>query len=551
MRIPFLVKYRERIFLLVAIAATIALYAHNLELRSWTNDELGTILTSRMQSDSLLSLVRAIDLHPPTHYLMVHYWAKTFGDSLISMRLLDVIPIVLLVPLSYFYTKHLFSKQAAVFVVLLILVSPNLLYYSRMVRYYSWSVLFSSLSIASFLWFLDSKHRRSQVAFIAATAILGYLQYLTIAIVVICENLFFALSYKAKRLSQEHTYQWLRMQAAIVVLLLPMILVYTLPQVAHIFSARELNNSPHTSVNWLGMLTAMLYAFYAFSFSQNFFPWEFVYIIPGGVLFLLLLGIMYKFLKGNSYQLRFTFVFVLLPVVLVAFAMFVTGISTAISHAAAYSIFVLPLLLMVIAGSFSALHSKPLAYVLFFVLIIFNIFSVKNYLEYHTALCWDPNWKEVAEYVRTNSHPSDVIVANNPEHSIIRTSYVSHYLQRQTIDVLQNAPTPDSNREVSSGYREFENVVMNQHPERVWVIVRNRVPGEAILVENSLIRMGYEKVQAKGFWRNDGETRKFKNVLGSMSFLNFRAGDVGEYMISVNLFESRSGIRVSKGEQTQ
>lgn len=519
-----------------------------MELRSWTNDELGTILTSQMPIDSLITVVKTIDIHPPTHYLLVHYWMTLFGNSLASMRFLNIIPIFLLIPFVYAFANRFFPKGTAIFAIPLIVVSPNLIYYSRMVRYYSWSVLFAFLSIASFLWLLETKKRINKLIFIAATVVLGYLQYLTIAIVLICENVFFALSYK-KPFSRKITYQWFLMQTAVVMLIIPVILFYTLPQITHMFSSKVITNTPYPNINLLGMFSSIGYSFYAMLFSQNFFPWEFIYIIPVLVIFLILFVITYHFLKNNTYQFYFFIAFIIMPIFLVSFAMYVTRMNTAITHSVAYSLFILPFLLTTISASISTIKVKPLRYTLFIALICFNVLSIKNYFEYHTALCWDPNWKEVADYIDTNSLPADVIIANNPEHAIIKTSYISHYLHRETIDVQQSTPNITGNWKFSSGYENFKHVFETQNPERIWVVVRNRVPGEAIFVERYLEEKGYVKMRTKGFWKNDEAARRFKNALARLAFLNFKAVDVGQYMISVSFYQAPRSAEFRKGER--
>jgi len=533
----FLKKSQDTILLLFSIVITIFLYGYNIKLRSYTADELGTILISKMPVCDIMAVVKKSDIHPPTHYLLVHYWAKLFGDDLASMRVSGIIPILLLIPISYCFTKRYFSKKVAYYLIPFLIVSPNLLYYSRIVRYYSWTLLFAFLSIASFIWFFETRQKRSRVSFIVATAILGYLHYFTIIIVLISENIYFAIRYKTKAFSRKETYCWLRMQVILLMLLFPMILFITIPQFTHFFSAEEITASSNMSVNWKGMFAAMLYPFYAFWFSQNFFPWEYGYTIPCLVALILLLSPVLKYFKKNLHQFMFVIVFIFMPVTLVSAAMFITRVSQAIVQSAAYSLFVLLFILIILCALLSAFGNKPLKYVIYFGLIILNVLSIRNYFAYHTALCWDPNWQEVAEYIGENSNPSDLIVAINPEHNIIEKSYVSYYLHQPTIDVMQNSLLISYDHKASGGLKEFRRVLFSRPPERVWVTVRNRLPGEAFLVEKSLADMGYIKEKVKGFWRNDKNTIKFKKILSGFPFLGFRANDVEEFMISVILYK--------------
>lgn len=534
----FRAKYGPGTFVALSVVVALILYSHDLALRSWTNDELGTILISEMSPAKIMNVVKATDILPPTHYLLVHYWADLFGEKLSRMRFLDIIPVLVLLPFSFSFARKMFSDEAAAFSILLLLSSPTLLYYARMVRYYSWAVLFAFFSVSLFLEWVRTGSRRSQLLFVLATSLLGYLHYLTIALVIIVENLFLVMSYRRRQSTGGTVRQWIGMQVAVCVMLLPLVLWFTLPQFSHVISsASQTSYHSHGPVNWLGMVAAMLYPLYAFSFSLNLFPWEFVFTIPASILFLFVLAILYRFIKRNPEQVPLATSFILAPLAIIALAMFFTRISTAIGQSPAYALFALPFLITLVGGSLSSLTNKWLRYGALSGLILFNGISISSYFSYHTALCWDPNWREVAEYLKKETKPGDLIVANNPQHKIIRTSYISHYLHRPTVDVMENSTEVPPRGELSDGYREFVSILKTRQPRRVWIVVRNRLPGETILARNDLVHAGYSKVQTAGFWKNGNATRHFKDVLGRLSFLDFKAINVREYKISVILYQ--------------
>ena len=171
-------------------------------------------------------------------------------------------------------------------------------------------------------------------------------------------------------------------------------------------------------------------------------------------------------------------------------------------------------------------------------LLLFNIISIMSYFNYHTALCWDPNWKEIANYLEKNTNPADIIVANDPSHLIIKTSYISHYLNRPTIDVLENS-LEITNNTYSPNCIKIVNMIINKKIDNLWVVKIVRLPGEETYIETALVKNGYKLSLEKGFWEIDKSTIKYKKYLSSLSFLNYNSAPLNKYMVEVMYYKNK------------
>jgi uncharacterized membrane protein len=530
------------IIVVLLIIGTTLLYSYNLELRSYTNDELGTILTGNMNLNDLWNTVRSIDIHPPTHYIIIHYLIQLFGMNVWILRFSSIIPILILIPVLYSNLSKKFSKSIAIQSILLIILSPNILYYSRMVRYYSWALLFAIVSIILFIKLLESLNPKNSMVFILSTALLFYFQYLTFFLVVIAEILFWVIihvkNYPAGK--NKELKKWLAIIVCIFLLILPFLISVTINQFSTQFSINQKLSSSNSSIgfNLTGMILAFLYPLYSITFSQNFFPWEIIYTIPVLAITIFILFNVKNIFANNKNYLVFVLVFIILPLMLTAFLMSRTKISMAFAQSCVYTLFIVPIILVLYSISIQSIKSKYLQKSIYYILLLFNIISIISYYNYHTALCWDPNWKEIAIYLEHKTNSSDIIVANNPHHLIIKTSYLSYYLKRPTIDVLEDLPEITNNT-YSQNCKKIVNMIVNKKINSIWVVKIIRLPGEVTYIEKVLAENGYKLTTKKGFWEIDKSTINYKKYLSLLSFLNYNSAPLNKYMVEVMYYKNK------------
>jgi len=118
------------------------------------DEGLSVFFASKPLPDLLDTLVRE-DLHPPLHYLLLHFWMPFAGKSEFAVRFISLFASVLLPPLTFATVREVYAgdekaKQASAVVGLsaatLVGFSPFLASYSQEARMYS---LVASLTLAT------------------------------------------------------------------------------------------------------------------------------------------------------------------------------------------------------------------------------------------------------------------------------------------------------------------------------------------------------------------------------------------------------------------
>ena len=78
----------------------------------------------------------AVDIHPPLYYLLLHFWMRLFGPSVVSVRLVSVLIGTATVPLLYIAGRRLSGHLGGLLAAVLLAISPFHIYYSQEVRMY-------------------------------------------------------------------------------------------------------------------------------------------------------------------------------------------------------------------------------------------------------------------------------------------------------------------------------------------------------------------------------------------------------------------------------
>ena len=122
----------------------------NRSINYW-GDEIFSLTTANKNSLDIVK-IHLYDRHPPLHSLLLHYWIIIFGKSIFSLRFFSSIFILLSIPLLFFFTKLFTSTKKSLISAFLFSISPLILLWGRMNRYYSFT-LFLSL-ISNYFYFL-------------------------------------------------------------------------------------------------------------------------------------------------------------------------------------------------------------------------------------------------------------------------------------------------------------------------------------------------------------------------------------------------------------
>lgn len=84
----------------------------------------------------------ASDVHPPLYYLIAKCFTLAFGDSLLCLKLVSILPMFLCMSWGALIVRRRFGLRAAVLYSILLGVIPCTMEYAVQVRMYSWAIFF-------------------------------------------------------------------------------------------------------------------------------------------------------------------------------------------------------------------------------------------------------------------------------------------------------------------------------------------------------------------------------------------------------------------------
>ena len=205
------------ILILAAILRVFLIGNHGLWL-----DELFSL---RFADNTLQILIREVllhDNHPPTYYVLLHYWVLLFGDSEFSLRMPSAILSVLSVLFTYKVGAILFDTRVAAIASLLLALSEFSIYYAQEARMYSLLAFASVLSVYCLIRFLEKQTPWSLVNYIWSTTLLVY-SHLFGLFILLAENLYVLtiIFIYSQQSTAIHLKKWISAQAYLLLLSIP------------------------------------------------------------------------------------------------------------------------------------------------------------------------------------------------------------------------------------------------------------------------------------------------------------------------------------------
>jgi hypothetical protein len=145
----------------------------------------------------------AIDIHPPSYYVLLHVWILIFGPSSISVRLLSVMVGTLSIPLIFVLGRRLFGTRVGTMAALTMAVAPFHIYYSQEARMYALVTFLVLCSMHLFLSLLEraetaSSSRMHWLLYVVVTSLAMYTQYYAIFIP-LSQTIFILIRFKRHR----------------------------------------------------------------------------------------------------------------------------------------------------------------------------------------------------------------------------------------------------------------------------------------------------------------------------------------------------------------
>lgn len=126
----------------------------------------------------------ARDVHPPLHYLVLHYWMKLFGTSEAAARSLSVILVLATIVIIYLLVKRLFDTKAANLAAIFMAIGPFLVRYSQEARMYALAAFLLAAATLALVLVQESKRTRFWALYVVLMAAGFYTHYYTVFIVV-------------------------------------------------------------------------------------------------------------------------------------------------------------------------------------------------------------------------------------------------------------------------------------------------------------------------------------------------------------------------------
>jgi len=143
---------------------------YRLNDQSLWDDEVFSLLVSRLSIRQMHPILVTDVVHPPLHYYVLHFWSKLGGSAAVQSRLLSVIFGTLAIVVIYLLAKYLLDARTARFSALLLGVSQISIQFSQEARPYA-QVLFLSLC-SSYLFVRALRERRALFWWLAISSIL-------------------------------------------------------------------------------------------------------------------------------------------------------------------------------------------------------------------------------------------------------------------------------------------------------------------------------------------------------------------------------------------
>lgn len=106
----------------------------------WT-DEAFTIELLRENFGGIV-LGTAADVHPPLYYLIAKCFTLVFGSSLVTLKIVSILPMILCMTWGAFRIRKLFGLRTALLFNVLLAVIPCTMEYAVQPRMYSWAIFF-------------------------------------------------------------------------------------------------------------------------------------------------------------------------------------------------------------------------------------------------------------------------------------------------------------------------------------------------------------------------------------------------------------------------
>jgi len=515
--------------------------------RDFWGDEVIAIYTAKQVGlNQVLESMAGLVLHPPLYNYVLHFWMALAGESETVVRLPSILFEVLSILVVFRIGSFVLDRRFGLFLAAMTALSPFLILFGSMARWYSLSLLLSLLSVFYFLTITSqagSKQFKNWTLYALSTILLNYTHFLTYSIIA-AQNVFHIHRHRRDLRALRN---WILCQVFVLIasfFSIQSLLTQAIGEASGQAEAVDLANSA------LSYLVMLLYVPTSFSLGETLLPWDFLITIPALPLFLLLAvkgGLSLHRVRPEIAWLWFLYAVLALAFGSVAFDLADLPISMISSHL----IFIAPLYYSVLAMGIRASRSSRVRFLLSAgIAVVFGL-SIVNLLaqrDFHNPTYRIP-WRQIVSEMSSRIQEGDVIVSMNEvafdyylKRSVTGVKLLHYDLDNRSYAVYDSR-TGDKEPLTPTA---FKALVKEAAYPYLWLVTRDR--GARGIVElgetvRETLRRNHNRVDMMLYVKEDPRTVRLKSrLLGR---------DVPAYKIWVERYQKKSADGAMGGSSCQ
>lgn len=402
---------RYGIFFALITAYAISFY--HLGARTLHGDELGSLLEAQDLRRNLAALA---------YFASLQIWMIA-GSSVFWLRSLSALFAVGTVAVSYVATRKLWGNKTALIMSALLATAPYVVAYSQEIRFYTLYLFAASLSIWSFLLFLNSSTRIRATAWIVSTFFLMTTHGM--AILLVASELVSLYLLKSKTSVR-------RRIGLISALAIVATLVIVSPLRAMGFNA--LSTLTHATATYtvsrglsLAQIAKVPQTVFFFMFGEAVYPLNYAVVVPGFLIFSFALSVGIWRLRQQSHILAFVLVTGFTSLVLLFLVFDALTPPDFQGATARYVIFLVPIFYLVIATAATRFTwLVPL-------LLVINFAALVSYWSGDWSLMDDLiDWRAVTQWAGGYVTPQTLVLLDGRSQDVAQHYFPNSWNQQST-----------------------------------------------------------------------------------------------------------------------
>lgn len=502
-----------------------SLMMYSLDQKSPWIDEFNSIKISEKTPGQIIDFCLVSEPHPPLQYLALHYFHYLVNDSGVpASRVISVIFGVLSVICFYPMIRHLVDRNIALLSTFLFCISPFLIMYSRMARYYSLVLFLSIISYYLFFRIISRTSSHKKVDYLLLIVCLSLLLYTYIpAVAVIITQMCYLGYTEWKNRTAGQQFKVFPIISGWKYLIIAWVLagLIFLPWLVGMYISQPVINAGSVAVlgGLVQFLLRFIVPFYVYAIGATMYPWTWYGILGLLTFFALFLYAVYQFYKEKEFGLLILF---FVPLLVTNCILQVFNVS--FLDIPQRAIFLLPFFIAIIGYAIVKIRINSLKILVLCIIIIVSGISVSNY--YGGKEFIDPMYivpaKEIVSDLQGNFTPSDVVITQQSTaigyYWTLNDNYPSAIPFYKII-----LDTPDILKKINATSIQDS----NQNPSRYILIIEHtdthsEFNKEWALVINSLISHGYIQEEQVNYVPTDPTYKKFKEAVLNRPTFDYR-----------------------------